>query len=246
MLSEIEHQCYVDIIKRNVMQRYRGMAAIFSAIYAVDGRILAKCKNLRYWNGQRWLSDGSFHVQSVFLSHVSQILKWYEDLRLAVFKHEIWKLAKESTEWECVSEASEYTLPDWATRPRSEEEKQACCRAWELVSASLPFPSKGDSACQLIDLTRGSEVRVCLEHVLTLLQIQENLDALVDRANPYLFASANGVLDTTTGQLLTPHPADLCTRASKVAFRELPKSESRFASFLLLCFNGDKQVLDWY
>jgi hypothetical protein len=63
LLTKFEHQSYVNIIKRNVMQRYRGMAAISSSIYAVDGRILAEGKKFRYWNGRRWLSDGSFHVQ---------------------------------------------------------------------------------------------------------------------------------------------------------------------------------------
>jgi hypothetical protein len=246
VLSEIERQYYVDLIKRNVMQRYRGMAAIFSAIYAVDGRILAEGKSFRYWNSRRWLSDGSYHVQSVFSSHISRILKWYENLRLTAFKHEIWKLTKESGKWGCIAEASEYALPEWATRPQSEEEKKACRRAWGLVSTTLPFPSKGDSACQLIDLTRGSEVRICLEHVLNSLQIQEDLDALMDQVNPYLFACANGTLETTTGQLLAPHPAQLCSRASKVAFRGMPQGESRFASFLLDCFNNDSQVLDWY
>jgi hypothetical protein len=71
LLSGQECQYYVDLIKRNVMQRYRGMAAIFSAIYAIDGRILAEGKNFRYWNARRWLSDGSFHVQSVFSSRMS-------------------------------------------------------------------------------------------------------------------------------------------------------------------------------
>jgi putative DNA primase/helicase len=68
----------------------------------------------------------------------------------------------------------------------------------------------------------------------------------MDLANPYLFACANGVLETRTGQLLAPHPAQLCSRASKVAFRGMPKTETRFARFLLDCFNNDRQVLDWY
>jgi putative DNA primase/helicase len=112
--------------------------------------------------------------------------------------------------------------------------------------ATLPFPLKSDSTCQLIDLTCGSEVRICLEYVLDSLQIQEDLDALMDLANPFLFACANGTLETTNAQLLTPHPAQLCSRASKVAFRGIPQSESRFAKFLLDCFNDDRQVLDWY
>jgi hypothetical protein len=117
LLTEFEHQSYVDIIKRNVMQRYRGMAAIFSSIYAVDGRILAEGKSFRYWNGRRWLSDGSFHVQSVFSSHISRILRWYENVRLAAFKREIWKHMKKSEEWGRIAEASEYSLPEWANRP---------------------------------------------------------------------------------------------------------------------------------
>jgi hypothetical protein len=215
------------------------MAAIFSVIYAVDGRILAEGKPFQYWNARRWLSDGSYHVQSVFSSHISRILKWYENLRLAQFKHEIWKLTKESEKWGCIAEASEYALPEWASRPQIEEEKKTCRRAWELVSTTLPFPSKGDSTCQFMDLTRGSEVRICLEHVLDSLQIQEDLDALMDQVNPYLFACANGTLETTTGQLLAPHPAQLYSRASRVAFRKMPQGEFRFASFLLDCFNND-------
>jgi P4 family phage/plasmid primase-like protien len=68
----------------------------------------------------------------------------------------------------------------------------------------------------------------------------------MDQVNPYLFACANGTLETTTGQLLAPHPAHLCSRASKVAFRGMPQGKSRFAKFLLACFNDDRQVLDWY
>ena len=247
LLSEPERRYYVDLIKRNVMQRYRGLAAIFSAIYAIDGRILAEGKNFRYWNARSWLSDGSFHVQSVFSSRMSKLLKWYEHLRMEAFKQEVYKSAKGSEKWGCIPEGSEPgPLPEWATCPKREEEKEACRKAWKTVGATLPFPSKGDSTCQLPDLTRGSEVRVCLEYVLNTLQIQEELDSLMDLANPYLFACDNGVLDTTTGQLLAPHPAQLCSRASKVAFRGMPKSESRFAKFLLDCFNDDREVLDWY
>jgi hypothetical protein len=92
----------------------------------------------------------------VFSSQISRIMKWYKNLRLTAFKHEIWKLTKESGKWGCIAEASEYALPEWATRPQSEEEKKACRRAWELVSTTLPFPLKSNSTCQLIDLTRGS------------------------------------------------------------------------------------------
>jgi hypothetical protein len=81
---------------------------------------------------------------------------------MAAFKQEIWKLTKKSEEWGRIAEATEDSLPKWATRPKSDEERETYRRAWKLVSATLPFPSKGDSACQLIDLTRGSEVRVCL------------------------------------------------------------------------------------
>lgn len=247
LLSQEECQCYVDLIRRNVMQRYRGVAAIFSSIYAIDGRILAEGKGFRYWNGRGWLSDRSFHVQSVFSSHMSRILKWYENLRMAAFKRELGEVMKKETkEWGCIAEASEHSLPDWATHPTTEEQKEVCRKAWKLVSATLPFPSKGDSTCQLIDLTRGSEVRICLEYVLDSLQIQEELASLMDLANPFMFACANGTLDTTTGQLLAPHPSQLCSRSSKVAFRGMSNGESRFAKFLLECFNNDREVLNWY
>jgi P4 family phage/plasmid primase-like protien len=165
---------------------------------------------------------------------------------MEAFKQEIYKNTKGSKKWGCIPEGSECSLPKWAICLKSEKEKETCRKAWKIVGATLPFPSKGNSTCQLPDLTRGSEVRVCLEYVLDSLQIHEDLNALMDVANPFMFACENGTLDTTNGQLLAPHPAQLCLRASKVAFRGMPNGESRFAKFLLECFNDDREVLNWY
>jgi hypothetical protein len=112
LFSEHECQCYVDLIKNNVMQRYRGMAAIFSSIYALDCRILAEGKLFRYWYGRRWLPNRSFYVQSIFSSHMSKILRWYKNLQKAAFKNELRKLVKSFDEWGCVADASEYNLPE--------------------------------------------------------------------------------------------------------------------------------------
>jgi hypothetical protein len=69
-LSDSAVEAHLNLMKRNVTQRYRGMAAIFSAIYLVDGRIIAEAKSFQYWNGCRWIIDNAYHVQSVFSTHV--------------------------------------------------------------------------------------------------------------------------------------------------------------------------------
>lgn len=78
------------------------------------------------------------------------------------------------------------------------------------------------------------------------LQAPQALSEIMDIANPYLFACANGIINTETGKLLAFHPSHLCSRASKAAFRGMPQAGSRFEKFLLDCFNGDTKMLEWY
>jgi hypothetical protein len=244
VLSEIERQYSVDLIKRNVMQRYRGMAAIFSAIYAVDGHILAEGKKLPVLElttlAVRWFLSCAIsflepHFENIEMVRESPI-DGIQGQNLEAYEG-IWTMGLHSRSFGI--RTSKMGNP---TIERRREESMPASVGARLNHFTFPFES--DSTCQLIDLTRGSEVRICLEHVLNSLQIQEDLDALMDQVNPYLFACANGTLETTTGQLLAPHPAQLCSRALKVAFRGMPQGESRFAKFLLACLNDDRQVLD--
>ncbi|GAQ92722.1 hypothetical protein KFL_011090010 [Klebsormidium nitens] len=241
-LSKSELQAHLNLIRRNVTQRYRGMAGIFSAMHLIDGRILAQEKTFQYWTGRRWITDNAFHVQSVFSSHMSRIMSWYANQRASAYKKEIHAQMRASKTWGDVALTPESDLPEWASNPDTDEEKKACAAAWKVVNRTYPLLAKGD----LVDLTRGSEVRVCLEFVFNSLQAPEELGALMDIANPFLFACANGVIDTETGVLQAFHPAHLCSRASKAAFRGLPKGGSRFERFHLDSFNGDREVLDWY
>jgi P4 family phage/plasmid primase-like protien len=241
-MSQDDVEAHMNLIRRNVTQRYRGMAAIFSAMYLVDGRIIAEGKCFHYWNGRRWIIDNAFHIQTLFSNHMARIMTWYSKQRLNAFKQEICANMRGSATEHNVLSTPESVLPDWALNPTTEEERKACGTAWRVVNKTYPFPTKRD----LVDLTRGSEVRVCLEFVMNSLQAPQPLSEMMDIANPFLFACQNGVIDTETGKLLAFHPAHLCSRASKATFRGMPKAGSRFERFLLDCFNDDREVLEWY
>jgi hypothetical protein len=204
-------------------------------MYLVDGRIIAEGKTFQYWNGCRWIIDNSFHIQSVFSSHMSRIMSWYVKQRLNAFKQEIRAHMRDAATWQSVPPES--ALPDWALNPTTEEERKICTTAWKSVNQNYPFPEKSD----LVDLTRGSEVRVCLEFVMNALQAPQALSDLMDIANPYLFEFANGIINTKTGKLLAFHPSHLCSRASKAAFRGMPQAGSRFKSSCSIASMGKEK-----
>lgn len=111
-LSDVAVEAHINLIRRNVTQRYRGMAAIVSDVYLVDGRIIAEGKTFQYWNGWRWIIDNAFHVQSVFSSHMSRIMSWYAKQRLNAFKQEIRAHIRDAATWQSVLLTPESTLPD--------------------------------------------------------------------------------------------------------------------------------------
>jgi phage/plasmid-associated DNA primase len=241
-LSETESQAHLELIKRNVTQKYRGMAAIFSGMYLIDGRIIAEGKGYQYWNGKRWIRDQAYHVQAVFSNHMARIMNWYANLREAAYKRAIHAHMRGSRTWGDVSVAPESELPEWASNPGTEGEKKVCAAARKSVNKEFPFPARGE----LVDLTRGSEVRTCLEFVTNSLQAPEELGALMNIVNPTLFACANGVIDIEKARLLPFHPAHMCSKASTAAYRGPPKAGARFEKFMAACFNDDQEVLDWY
>jgi hypothetical protein len=50
-LSDSIIRVHLDLVERNIMDRYRGLATIFSTLYLIDGRILDEKKSFLYWNG---------------------------------------------------------------------------------------------------------------------------------------------------------------------------------------------------
>lgn len=243
-LSETELRAHLELIKRNVTQRYRGLAAIFASMYLIDGRIIAEGKNFHYWNSRRWIEDNAYHVQSVFSNHMARVMSWYANQREAAYKRAIHAHMRASFRtWGDVSMAGpESELPEWASNPDTEEEKKVSAAARELVNKEFPFPGRGE----LVDLTRGSELRTCLEFVTDSLQTPEALGRLMDIASPTMFACANGVIDIENARLLPFHPAQMCSKASVAAYHGPPRAGTRFEKFLAACFDDDQEVLEWY
>jgi hypothetical protein len=168
---------------------------------------------------------------------MSRILKWYQSLRTMAFKKQFLLAAGDQSKWRVINDSN---LPDWALNPRSDDQKELVQQCWKSVSADFLYPTKNE----MVDLTRGSEIRVCLEYVFNLLRVQDELHTQMDLAHPNLFATANGVLDTTCGKLLPFHPSQLCSRSSKVCYRGLATQDSRFSKFLLDCLTRIKKFLN--